>query len=59
MPSALAAFDARVGARGTLVTRLPVASEATELIVDYPDGRFLCMVRNDGQVTSLTRLRQR
>lgn len=54
-----AACDARAGARGTPVTRVPVGSASTELIIDYPDGRFLCMVRNDGLVTSLTRLRAR
>ena len=54
-----AACDARAGARGTLVTRVPVGSAATELIIDYPDGRFLCMARNDGQVTSLTPIRKR
>jgi hypothetical protein len=36
-----------------------VNGDVTELIVDYPDGRYLCMVRNDGQVQSLTQLRKR
>lgn len=31
-------------------------SELPELRVDYPDGRSPCMVRNEGQVQSLTRI---
>jgi len=37
---------------------VPVNDEAAELIIDYPDGRYLCMARNDGQVMSLTRLQR-
>jgi len=55
----LGACNVRAGASGALVTRVPVNDDVTELIVDYPDGRFLCMVRNDGQVQSLTRMRKR
>lgn len=55
----LGACDARARADGTEVTRVPVNDSVTELIVDYPDGRFLCMVGNDGQVQSLTPLRKR
>lgn len=53
----LGACNRRAGASGVLVTRVPVNDEAAELIVDYPDGRYLCMARNDGQVMSLTRLK--
>jgi hypothetical protein len=42
----------RKGAQGTLVTQMPVGSDYQELIIDYPDGRFLCMMRNNGQVQS-------
>lgn len=55
----LGACNTRANARGALVTRVPVNDNVTELIVDYPDGRFLCMVRNDGLVESLTRIRGR
>lgn len=55
----LGACNARAKADGALVTRVPVNDQTTELIVDYPDGRFLCMVRNDGLVESLTPLRKR
>ncbi|WP_372016436.1 DUF3011 domain-containing protein [Pseudoxanthomonas sp. 10H] len=55
----LGACNVRAGAAGRLVTRVPVGSDAAELIVDYPDGRYVCMVRNDGFVTSLTRIRAR
>ncbi|MHC9085523.1 DUF3011 domain-containing protein [Luteimonas sp. RIT-PG2_3] len=55
----LDACDTRANADGRLVTRVPVNDDVTELIVDYPEGRFLCMVRNDGLVQSLTRLRKR
>lgn len=55
----LGACNDRARADGTQVTRVPVNSDVTELIVDYPDGRYLCMVRNDGQVQSLTQLRKR
>lgn len=53
----LGACNLRAKASGALVTRVPVNDDVTELIIDYPDGRFLCMVRNDGLVESLTRLR--
>ncbi|MDG2526571.1 DUF3011 domain-containing protein [Stenotrophomonas sp. HITSZ_GD] len=53
------ACDKRAGAPGVLVTRVPVNDDVTELIVDYPDGRYLCMAGNDGQVRSLTPLRRR
>ncbi len=55
----LGACNDRARADGTQVTRVPVNGDVTELIVDYPDGRYLCMVRNDGQVQSLTQLRKR
>lgn len=55
----LGACNVRAGDQGVLVTRVPVNDEVTELIVDYADGRYLCMVRNDGLVQSLTRLRKR
>jgi putative component of toxin-antitoxin plasmid stabilization module len=48
----------RAGASGALVTRVPVNDGITELIVDYPDGRYLCMARNDGLVMSLMRLKR-
>ncbi|WP_313249266.1 hypothetical protein [Stenotrophomonas acidaminiphila] len=37
---------------------MPGNDEAAELIVDHPDGRYLCMARNDAQVMSLTRLQR-
>lgn len=49
----------RKGAQGTLVTQMPVGSDYQELIIDYPDGRFLCMMRNNGQVQSVTPVRRR
>lgn len=55
----LGACNVRAKADGALVTRVPVNDQTTELIVDYPDGRFLCMVRNDGMVESLTPIRKR
>lgn len=55
----LGACNTRKGAQGTLVTQVPVGSDYQELIVDYPDGRFLCMLRNTGEVQSLTPLRRR
>lgn len=54
----LGACNRRARASGALVTRVPVNDEAAELIIDYPDGRYLCMARNDGQVMSLTRLQR-
>lgn len=56
---ALAACDDRKGERGTLVTQLPVGDSYTEVIVDYADGRHLCMVTRDGAVSSLTPMRRR
>ncbi|MET0290655.1 MAG: DUF3011 domain-containing protein [Pseudoxanthomonas sp.] len=55
----LGACNVRASAQGALVTRVPVGDTGTELIIDYPDGRYVCMVRNDGLVQSLTRLRGR
>ena len=55
----LGACNTRAGKQGALVTRVPVNDATTELIVDYPDGRYLCMVRNDGLVESLKPLRKR
>src|SRR3989304_4877204 len=57
--TALGSCNLRKGAQGTLVTRMPVGSDYQELIIDYPDGRFLCMMRNNGQVQSLTPVRRR
>lgn len=54
----LGACNRRARASGALVTRVPVNDEAAELIVDCPDGRYLCMARNDVQVMSLTRLQR-
>lgn len=53
----LGACNIRANAQGAVVVRVPVNGDVTELIIDYPDGRFLCMVRNDGMVESLTRMR--
>lgn len=55
----LGACNMRANADGALVTRVPVNDQVTELIIDYPEGRYLCMVRNDGLVESLSRLRSR
>lgn len=57
--TALGACNARKGAKGALVTQMPVGSDYQELIIDYPDGRFLCMMRNNGQVQSVTPVRRR
>ncbi|MCO5738933.1 DUF3011 domain-containing protein [Stenotrophomonas sp. BSUC-16] len=57
--TALGACNMRKGAQGALVTQMPVGSDYQELIIDYPDGRFLCMMRNSGQVQSLTPVRRR
>ncbi|WP_329752967.1 DUF3011 domain-containing protein [Stenotrophomonas maltophilia] len=57
--TALGACNVRKGAQGALVTQMPVGSDYQELIIDYPDGRFLCMMRNNGQVQSLTPVRRR
>ncbi|MNW00803.1 hypothetical protein D3C71_1963450 [compost metagenome] len=56
---ALEACSVRKGAQGTVVTQVPVGSDYQELIIDYPEGRFLCMVRNNGQVQSVTPIRRR
>ena len=55
----LGACNVRARAQGALVTKVPVGDSVTEMIVDYPDGRYLCMVRNDGYVQSLTVLRKK
>lgn len=57
--TALGSCNARKGDQGTLVTQVPVGSDYQELIIDYADGRFLCMLRNNGQVQSLTPVRRR
>lgn len=57
--TALGSCNMRKGAQGTLVTQMPVGSDYQELIIDYPDGRFLCMMRNNGQVQSFTPVRRR
>ena len=54
----LGACNVRAGNSGALVTRVPVNADVTELIIDYPDGRYLCMARNDGFVQSLTRMKR-
>ena len=48
----------RKGEQGALVTQMPVGNEYQELIIDYPEGRFLCMTRNNGQVQSVTPVRR-
>lgn len=57
--TALGSCNMRKGAQGTLVTQVPVGTDYQELIIDYPEGRFLCMMRNNGQVQSLTPIRHR
>ncbi len=57
--TALGACNMSKSAQGTLVTQVPVGSDYQELIIDYPDGRFLCMMRNNGQVQTLTPIRHR
>ncbi|WP_242007563.1 DUF3011 domain-containing protein [Luteimonas cucumeris] len=37
----LGACNTRAGDSGALITRVPVNEDVTELIVDYPDGRYL------------------
>ncbi|XFC37305.1 hypothetical protein ACEF39_000258 [Stenotrophomonas indicatrix] len=56
---ALEACNVRKGAQGRVVTQVPVGSDYKELIIDYPDGRFLCMMRNNGQVQSVTPIGRR
>ncbi|WP_019661835.1 DUF3011 domain-containing protein [Stenotrophomonas hibiscicola] len=56
--TALGSCNMRKSAQGTPVTQMPVGSDYQELIIDYPDGRFLCMMRNNGQVQSLTPMRK-
>ncbi|MFL6959085.1 DUF3011 domain-containing protein [Nocardiopsis yanglingensis] len=56
--TALGACNMRKGAQGALVTQMPVGNEYQELIIDYPEGRFLCMTRNNGQVQSVTPVRR-
>lgn len=53
----LDACNKRQGSAGTLVTSLPVGTDYRELIVQYPEGRYVCMLRNDGSVLSVTRAR--
>ncbi|XFC39034.1 DUF3011 domain-containing protein [Stenotrophomonas indicatrix] len=55
----LGACNARKGDQGALVTKVPVGETSSELIIDYPDGRFLCMVTNEGQVLSQSAIRKR
>lgn len=57
--SAIAACDTRKGQVGRLVTQVPVGQTHTEVIVDYNDGRYLCMVTVAGEVSSLTPVRAR
>lgn len=57
--TALGSCNVRKGAQGTLVTQVPVGDDYQELIVEYPDGRFMCMLRSNGQVQSLTPLKRR
>jgi len=57
--NALGACNTRKGAQGNVVTQVPVGSDYQELIIDYPDGRFLCMLRNNGEVQSVTPVRHR
>ncbi|HDS1038250.1 TPA: DUF3011 domain-containing protein [Stenotrophomonas maltophilia] len=57
--SALGACNLRKGAQGAVVTQVPVGSDYQELIIDYPDGRYLCMMRNNGEVQSVTPVRHR
>jgi len=52
----LQACDDRARADGSEVTRVAVNQDLMELIVNYPDGRYLCLVHTDGTVQSLTRL---
>ena len=52
----LQACDDRARADGSEVTRVAVNQDLMELIVNYPDGRYLCLVHTDGNVQSLTRL---
>lgn len=53
----LGACNARAGTTGNMTNRVPVNDDYVELIIEYPDGRYLCMIRNDGMVLSLTRLK--
>ncbi len=56
----VSACNARARADGEEVTRVAVNQDLTELIIHYPDGRYGCLVHDDGTVQSLTRLgRQR
>lgn len=57
--TALGSCNTRKGAQGKLVTQVPVGSDYQELVIDYPDGRFLCMLRNNGEVQSVTPVRRR
>ncbi|WP_448120926.1 DUF3011 domain-containing protein [Xanthomonas arboricola] len=56
----MSACNARARASGEEVTRVAVNQDLTELIINYPDGRYGCLVHEDGTVQSFTRLgRQR
>jgi len=57
--SALGACNLRKGAQGAVGTQVPGGSDYQELIIDYPDGRYLCMMRNNGEVQRVTPLRRR
>ena len=54
----LGACNTRARGHGALVTKVPVGNDVTEMIIDYRDGRYVCMVRNDGFVQSLTPTRR-
>lgn len=55
----LRACNQRASDQGSLVTSIPVNDDVTELIVDYGESRYLCMVNNTGSVLSLTRIKKR
>ncbi|MCL1527552.1 DUF3011 domain-containing protein [Xanthomonas nasturtii] len=56
----MSACNTRARADGEEVTRVAVNQDLTELIINYPDGRYGCLVHDDGTVQSFTRLgRQR
>lgn len=56
----MSACNARARASGEEVTRVALNQDLTEIIINYPDGRYGCLVHEDGTVQSFTRLgRQR